>query len=117
MSLINPYFTLLSPSKLKENRSRLDVFDPSIVWIHDRVHGDETRIEKLKYETNLLFSKPAFDMSPISRAYLSGRKRESDANNFFGAVSKLFSLCAKYVYWNLSSFGASATLQTCRTQL
>jgi len=45
--------------------------------------------EKVK---NLLFSAPDFDRSPISSAYLSGRRRESDANNFLGAVSKLFIL-------------------------
>ena len=44
---------------------------------------------------NLLFSVPDLDKSPISRAYLSGRKRESEASNFFGAVSKLFILWAK----------------------
>lgn len=52
----------------------------------------------LERERDLLFSAPALDRSPLSRAYLSGRKRESDANNFLGAVSKLFILCAKYVY-------------------
>jgi len=67
--------------------------------------------------SNLLFSAPDLDRSPISSAYLSGRKRESDANNFLGAVSKLFILCAKYVYWNLSFFGTSATCQTCRIKL
>jgi hypothetical protein len=41
---------------------------------------------------NLLFSVPDFDRSPNSSAYLSGRRRESDANNFLGAVSKLFIL-------------------------
>jgi len=51
-------------------------------------------------------------MSPFSSAYLSGRNRESDANNFLGAVSKLFILWAKYVYWNLSFSGVAATLQT-----
>jgi len=62
--------------------------------------------------TDLLFLAPAFDMSPFSSAYLSGRNRESDANNFLGAVSKLFILWAKYVYWNLSFSGVAATLQT-----
>ena len=64
--------------------------------------------------SNLLFSVPDFDRSPISSAYLSGRSRESDANNFLGAVSKLFILWAKCVYWNLSFWGTSATCQTCR---
>lgn len=66
-------------------------------------------------ERDLLFSEPALERSPFSSAYLSGRKRESDGNNFLGAVSKLFNLCVKYVYWYLSSSGASATLQTCKT--
>lgn len=65
-------------------------------------------------EKDLLFSKPAWDRSPLSSADLSGRKRESDSNNFLGAVSKLFSLCAKCVYWNLSFSGALATLQACK---
>ena len=65
---------------------------------------------------DLLFSRPAWDRSPFSSAHLSGRNRESEANSFLGAVSKLFILCAKCVYWNLSFFGASATLQTCKQQ-
>ncbi|RYR01235.1 hypothetical protein Ahy_B06g080105 [Arachis hypogaea] len=46
---------------------------------------------------DLLFSAPDLVMLPISSAYLSGRKRESDGKSFLGAVSKLFNLCAKYV--------------------
>lgn len=63
-------------------------------------------------QTYLLFSAPDLDISPFSSAYLSGRNRESDANNFLGAVSKLFILWAKYVYWYLSFSGVAATLQT-----
>lgn len=68
----------------------------------------------IEQESNLLFSAPALERSPLSRAHLSGRRRESEANSFFGAVSKLFILCAKYVYWNLSFFGAGATRQAYR---
>ena len=68
--------------------------------------------ERERERRNLFFSEPDLDRSPFSSAYLSGRKRESDANNFLGAVSKLFILCAKYVNWNLSFSGTSATLQT-----
>lgn len=50
--------------------------------------------QKVK-EWNLLFSNPALDRSPFSRASLSGRKRESDANSPLGVVSKLFTLCPK----------------------
>lgn len=60
----------------------------------------------------LPFSAPDLDMSPFSSAYLSGRNRESDANRFLGAVSKLLILWAKYVYWYLSFTGVAATLQT-----
>lgn len=61
--------------------------------------GTQCRDEEIRErERYLLFSAPALDKSPFSSAYLSGRKRESDANKFFGAVSKLFNLCAKYVY-------------------
>ena len=69
-------------------------------------------IERERERRNLFFSEPDLDRSPFSSAYLSGRKRESDANNFLGAVSKLFILCAKCVNWNLSFSGTSATLQT-----
>lgn len=58
------------------------------------------------------FSAPALLMSPFSRAYRSGRRRESDASSFLGAVSKLLTLWAKWVYWNLSFSGTGATLQT-----
>lgn len=61
----------------------------------------------------LLFSEPDFIRSPASSANRSGRNLESDANNFFGAVSKLFILCPKNVYWNLSFSGALATVHTC----
>jgi hypothetical protein len=61
----------------------------------------------------MLFSEPDLDMSPVSRAYLSGLNRESDANSFLGAVLKLFILCAKCVYWYPSFCGAGATLQIC----
>lgn len=54
------------------------------------VQGDRKGAKEMVM--NLLFSVPDFDRSPISSAYLSGRSRESDANNFLGAVSKLFSL-------------------------
>jgi hypothetical protein len=64
-------------------------------------------------EKYLLFSVPDLDMSPFSRAYLSGLNRESEDNSFLGAVSKLFILCAKYVYWYLSPCGVGATLQIC----
>jgi hypothetical protein len=60
----------------------------------------------------LLFSAPDLDMSPFSRAYLSGLNLESEGNSFLGAVSKLFSLCAKYVYWCLSFAGVGATFHT-----
>lgn len=66
----------------------------------------------LSTETHLLFSALDLDKSPFSSAYLSGRNRESDANNLLGAVSKLFILWAKYVYWNLSFSGVAATLHT-----
>lgn len=46
-------------------------------------------------DTNLDFSEPDWDRSPISSAYLSGRSRESDGNNLGGAVSKLLILWAK----------------------
>ncbi|MFS7924872.1 hypothetical protein Hanom_Chr03g00277701 [Helianthus anomalus] len=52
----------------------------------------------VRRESYMLFSEPAFDRSPISSAYLSVRKRESDGSSFFGAVVKLFTLCAKCVY-------------------
>jgi hypothetical protein len=71
----------------------------------------KTRCSELKYNRKgrgekgagrgrryLLFSEPDLDMSPFSRAYLSGLSRESDANSFLGAVLKLFILCAKCVY-------------------
>ena len=61
----------------------------------------------------MLFSEPDLDMSPVSRAYLSGLNRESDANSFLGAVLKLFILCAKCVYWYPSFCGAGAALQIC----
>lgn len=73
--------------------------------------------QERKWETErgryLLFSSPAFARSPCSSAYLSGRKRESEASNFFGAVSRLFNLCVKYVYGNLSFSGSLAILQAC----
>lgn len=55
----------------------------------------ERERERMAY---MLFSEPALAKSPFSSAYLSDRKRESDANNFGGAVSKPFTLCAKCVY-------------------
>lgn len=60
----------------------------------------------------LLLCAPDLDMSPFSRAYLSGLNRESEGKSFLGAVSKLFILCAKYVYWYLSFGGAGAAFQT-----
>jgi hypothetical protein len=62
--------------------------------------------------SSLLFCAPDFDMSPFSRAYLSGLNLESEGKSFLGAVSKLFNLCAKYVYWYLSFGGVAATFQT-----
>ena len=59
---------------------------------------EEIERGRMRKGRDLLFSNPAFDRSPCSSAYLSGRKRESDANNFFGAVSKLLILCANCVY-------------------
>jgi hypothetical protein len=41
------------------------------------------------------FSVPALLMSPNSKAYRSGRSRESEGRSACGAVSKLLILCAK----------------------
>lgn len=49
-------------------------------------------------ESYLFFLELDLDMLFFLRAYLLGRSREFDGNNFLGVVLKLLILCVKCVY-------------------